>query len=168
MKKFDLGQTLTILANIGVIAGIVFLAIEIRDSRTAILAQTQDSITDGWLALNLATISDPQVGLDFQKGLCEPEQLNSLEATRFSMQLRAMFNQYRRIYRLYEKGLLDPDEWALYGTEASQFLRSPGGVSHFSGNALEPDLRAAIESFSDQSSNVSLRLDGGSQTLCSG
>ena len=30
MKKIDLGQTITILANVGVIAGIVFLAVEVR------------------------------------------------------------------------------------------------------------------------------------------
>jgi hypothetical protein len=32
MKKIDLGQTITILANIGVVAGIVFLAIEIQQN----------------------------------------------------------------------------------------------------------------------------------------
>jgi len=33
MKKIDLGQTIGILANIGVIAGIVFLAIEVRQNQ---------------------------------------------------------------------------------------------------------------------------------------
>jgi hypothetical protein len=32
MKKIDLGQTITILANIGVIVGIGFLAIEIQQT----------------------------------------------------------------------------------------------------------------------------------------
>jgi hypothetical protein len=32
MKKIDLGQTITILANVGVIAGIVFLAIELQQN----------------------------------------------------------------------------------------------------------------------------------------
>ncbi len=32
MKKIDLGQTISILANFGVIAGIVFLGLEIRQS----------------------------------------------------------------------------------------------------------------------------------------
>ena len=30
LKKIDLGQTISILANVGVIAGIVFLAVELR------------------------------------------------------------------------------------------------------------------------------------------
>jgi len=32
LKKFDLGQTVSILANLGVIAGIVFLGIELRQT----------------------------------------------------------------------------------------------------------------------------------------
>ena len=32
MKKIELGQTITILANVGVISGIVFLAIELRQN----------------------------------------------------------------------------------------------------------------------------------------
>ncbi len=32
MKKLDLGQTITILANVGVIAGIVFLGYELRQN----------------------------------------------------------------------------------------------------------------------------------------
>ena len=33
MKKLDLGQTVTILANVGIIAGIVFLGIEFHAPR---------------------------------------------------------------------------------------------------------------------------------------
>ena len=167
MQKIDWTQTITILANIGVLLGIVFLAIEIRDSRIATLAQTQDSVADGFLSLNLATITDPEIGLTFQRGLCDPEGLSNLEATRFSMQLRALFNQFRRIYRLYEQGLLDEQAWNLYGTEAYQFMTSPGGRWHFSINELEPDLRGAIEQLSDRESNVSLMPGQYSRGLCS-
>ncbi len=39
MKKIDPGQTITILANIGVIAGIVFLGVELRQTQRAMQAQ---------------------------------------------------------------------------------------------------------------------------------
>ena len=39
MKKIDLGQTIQILANIGVIAGIVFLAFELRQNNKALQTQ---------------------------------------------------------------------------------------------------------------------------------
>ncbi len=41
MKKIDLGQTITILANVGVIAGIVFLAVELRQNNTLMAAQAR-------------------------------------------------------------------------------------------------------------------------------
>ena len=38
MKKIDLGQTITILANVGVIAGIVFLAFELQQNNELLAA----------------------------------------------------------------------------------------------------------------------------------
>ncbi len=166
MNLDKVNQWLTLLANVGVLVGIVFLAVELRNSSSAISAQTQDSIADGFITLNLATITNPEIGLTFQKGLCEPEELTDLEATRFSMQMRALFNQFRRVYRLYEQELLDDRAWELYGTEAFHFMTSPGGEWHFSANELETDLRVAIESFSQRASNVNMQPGRKSQSLC--
>ena len=41
MKKIDLGQTISILANIGVIAGIIFLAIEIQQNNELLVSQAR-------------------------------------------------------------------------------------------------------------------------------
>ena len=41
MKKIDLGQTVSILANIGVIAGIVFLAFELQQNNRLMAAQAR-------------------------------------------------------------------------------------------------------------------------------
>ena len=43
MKKIDLGQAIGILANVGVIAGIVFLGVELRQTQQAIAAQAYQS-----------------------------------------------------------------------------------------------------------------------------
>ena len=43
-KKFDLGQTVSVLANIGVIAGIIFLAVEIRQNSDQLNVQARQSI----------------------------------------------------------------------------------------------------------------------------
>ena len=45
MKKIDVVQSLSIIANIGVIVGIVFLAVEIRETNTqATIATVQDVV----------------------------------------------------------------------------------------------------------------------------
>ena len=41
MKKIDLGQTIQILANIGVLAGIVFLAIELRQNNELLASEAR-------------------------------------------------------------------------------------------------------------------------------
>ena len=46
-----LNQWLTLLANIGVIAGIVFLGVEIRQNTEMIQSQTRDSITEKQIAV---------------------------------------------------------------------------------------------------------------------
>ena len=51
-----LNQRLTLIANISVVLGIIFLAVELRQNTEAIQAQTGDSITEnqmtylGWVA----------------------------------------------------------------------------------------------------------------------
>jgi large-conductance mechanosensitive channel len=45
MRKIDLGQTINTFANIGVIAGILFLAIEIRASTRATQASSIQTAT---------------------------------------------------------------------------------------------------------------------------
>ena len=41
MKKIDLGQTITILANVGVVVGIAFLAFELRQNNVALSLQAR-------------------------------------------------------------------------------------------------------------------------------
>ena len=41
MKKLDLGQSITILANVGVIAGIIFLAVELRQNNEFMAAEAR-------------------------------------------------------------------------------------------------------------------------------
>ena len=56
MKKRDLGQAVTILANIGVIAGIVFLGVELRQNNELMEAQARQTTNELGLqfALNLS------------------------------------------------------------------------------------------------------------------
>ncbi len=46
MKKIALGQTITILANLGVIAGIAFLAVELQQNNELLAAQARSDLTD--------------------------------------------------------------------------------------------------------------------------
>lgn len=49
MQKLNLGQNLGLLANVGVIASIVFLGIELRQSQLVDRSQGATSIDSGYL-----------------------------------------------------------------------------------------------------------------------
>jgi hypothetical protein len=51
MKKIDVAQTLSILANLGVIAGIIFLGFELRQNNTLMASQSRANQTEQVLAL---------------------------------------------------------------------------------------------------------------------
>ena len=61
MKKIDLGQTITILANIGVIAGIVFLAVELRQNNEIQSAQVRSTRVDNRAAITEMLFENPEV-----------------------------------------------------------------------------------------------------------
>ena len=58
MKKLDLGQTITILANLGVIAGIVFLGLELRQTQSAMQAQAYQTRALDGIAWNFEIAKD--------------------------------------------------------------------------------------------------------------
>lgn len=59
MKKIDLGQTITVLANMGVIAGIVFLAIELQQNNRLLAAQAEYIVLQN--RSDLDVINDPDL-----------------------------------------------------------------------------------------------------------
>ena len=99
MKKIDLGQTVGILANIGVIVGIVFLAIEIRQNNELMEADARFNrlslSTEAYNLLStnreLATI---QVKVANKEGLTEVEAFQaSMAEMRFLLNMEWMFNE---------------------------------------------------------------------------
>ena len=61
MKKIDLGQAITILANMGVIAGIVFLGIELRQNNELLSAEARATRLSVRLNENQLPIENPDL-----------------------------------------------------------------------------------------------------------
>jgi len=149
MKKIDLAQTIGILANVGVLFGIVFLAFEVRQTGDALHAQMADSVAGGFITLNMATISDPQVANVWITGLYQPDSLTTTEAVQFSMYMRGLFNQYERLHDLYEIGLMDETDWEFHAREIVAINSMPGGRAHRERNEMSPKLAQGIAPYLD-------------------
>jgi hypothetical protein len=119
MKKIDVGRTVNTLANIGVIAGIVFLAIEIR--------QNQALLDEGnRIDQRALEISSLERFSDFRSQLAEDEQLaeiwlkgvadndlNDVESLRFQQLCQNLFWTNGVMAKHFsESGMTDVETWA--------------------------------------------------------
>ena len=121
MKKIDLGQAIAILANVGVIAGIAFLAFELRQNTQAVeLASAQSYLTGGSeLDLRVATdrnLASLLISGDSQQPLDPVEQL---QLERFTY---AVFRQWETAQYLNSIGALDESLWLAYRQEIKKLL----------------------------------------------
>lgn len=89
MKKIDLGQTIQILANIGVIAGILFLAVEIRTNTQMNRIAIQQAFSANWLQINSQLAGDVDLAALIVKAY-SGEQLLPDEAVRFAAMFGSM------------------------------------------------------------------------------
>jgi len=152
MNVDKLNSWLGVLASIGVLIGIVFLAIEIRHASNAAQAQMLDSVADGFNTVNMAVISDPQVARVWIVGLYEPKNLSDAEAVQFAMILRALGNQFQRLMQLNDLGLITDYEWDLNAEQLAGLLSTPGGKLFVESNKKEfpRPLMGEIQPYLDQ------------------
>ncbi len=84
MNKIDLGQTIQILANIGVIAGIGFLGLELRQNSEQLELQSYQSWVAANLQLNMAATN--QAGSEtLALGVADSANLNNENFIGFAM-----------------------------------------------------------------------------------
>jgi len=108
MKKIDLGQTIQILANVGVIAGIVFLAVELDQNSDQMTAQTRNNVAQSVID-NIQMGMDPRLvaaTLKLQRG----EPLTGEEAFLMDQLANATLRLWENTFYQYRVGLFDEEE----------------------------------------------------------
>ena len=116
MKKLDLAQTITVLANVGVIAGIVFLGIEMRQSQRIALSDMYINTVANQIETHNAIADNSEIWSKGNAG----EELTPAEFAIFSGQVRTINDmawyaiQVDLQMGLDEAASIDVAEFALY------------------------------------------------------
>ena len=148
MKNWN--ERLTIVANLAVIAGIVFLAAEVRQNTRAIRAQTRDSVTEkqmeyyGWVATN------PELARVFEKGnQIGPSGLDreSGEFVMYVYAVQGILREYENSYYQYQEGLFSNEEFEVRLDRWRVGLALKGWQELWAGSRLgfSPEFRAEID-----------------------
>ena len=109
-----LNERLTLIANISVVLGIIFLAVELRQNTQAIQAQTRDSLTEKQMQYMLSIAANPELAEVWIQGTVEGESVwaDSLGAAgMYDTLMQAIFREWENSHYQYERGLFTEDEF---------------------------------------------------------
>ncbi len=106
MKKIDVGQTIGILANLGVVAGILFLVVEIQQNTETLQAEMRFNASERSTDAVEQFVSNPQLVsayVKFERG----DSLSREEDIVLSFYARRIFASWRWIYGEIQRGTMD-------------------------------------------------------------
>lgn len=121
MARLDVGQRIQLLANVGVLAGVLFLAYELRQNTIATQMMAVDSyLTNaGSLSTFIAgTDGFAEIVLKAQQG----QQLSDAEALRLDVFSIHVLRTYQNVHFQYLNGVLDEELWESYRSNLARTL----------------------------------------------
>jgi hypothetical protein len=116
LKKLDLGQILGIVANLGVLLGILLLIYKLAQNRQMMRAQTRTVIADGLQTFLTAVGSDPQIAPVYVRGSLGDarrfgDALSEAERAQYALLVNAAFSYFENVHYQYRNGLYDESEF---------------------------------------------------------
>ena len=108
--KIDIGRAVNTLANLGVIAGIVFLAFELRQNNEMMRAQTRGELSRDTIELLSINMNDAAYADVLMRGN-DGEELSDVERYQYELHRNAFIWLWENITYQYEIGLYDEAEF---------------------------------------------------------
>lgn len=130
MEKQRIGQTMAFLANLGVIAGIVLLAYEMRQNTIAIKSTASQGIQNQLAALYEMAATDPMMDI-YMRGMADYSALTPLERAKFNAYLSNVMSSMENLYALVEEGSYDKARAQGWWLILRSILEFPGGRQHW-------------------------------------
>lgn len=126
MNLDSLNKWLTLAANIGVIAGIIFLGLELNQNTTAVQSASRQESLNAELWVFEQLIDYPALSLrptDRELSAEQKRQNNNL--------MNAFFRIRENLWFQYKNGVLDESTWVSYRDTFVNFLNDGEGIRSF-------------------------------------
>ena len=105
-------ERLTLIANLSVVAGVVFLAAEMRQNTSAIQAQTRDSITEKQMQWLESIYASEEIAELLRVGSSQGyAEFSPAQARRFNLIQQANFREWENSFYQYQRGLFTGAEF---------------------------------------------------------
>ena len=130
MKKIDVGHAIAVLANIGVLAGIVFLAIELRQNTVAVRSEASQGI-QGQIADVYSLMATDRIADIYRRGAVDPDQIDPTERVIFNAFVSKMLVSYENLFALVAEGSYDESRARGYWQLLRNVLQYEGTRQHW-------------------------------------
>jgi hypothetical protein len=120
MKREHVVQSIGVLANVGVLAGIVFLAIEVRQNTSAQFAESRQAVLSASREEIILTMEDPSLVL----ALTNSDPLTAEENIRVDGFLSVVLRAREFAWLQYRDGVIDDAQWNTEFNVLAAFLDS--------------------------------------------
>jgi hypothetical protein len=122
------GATGEWIGALAVIATLFYLTTQIRHQTTSINVSLQEGVLEGFNQAHLIFAESEELSGIFTMGLYHPDELSDNQAVQFQFMFRLYINQFLKIYRLHEQGLLSAEDWEGHASFSSFLVNTPGGT----------------------------------------
>ena len=149
--NFDkINKWLSLLGNIGVVFGLIFLVIEIQNNSKTTEAQTRDSVADKLITWQLAISANEFTANAFYKGWTD-EELTPAELMAYTQLVQSSLRMWENEWYQYQIGLYSKEEFLprLERMESSMSICSFKRIWG-NGNLYSPSFRELINGLIDK------------------
>jgi hypothetical protein len=114
MKKINFGQTITILANVGVIAGIGLLALELAQNNELLTAEARSTRAGIRNEVRIIYLENPDL-IDVLYQARRQETLTEEENYQLRSLMAITMNNLQYVYVEYQEGLISEEDLGVFG-----------------------------------------------------
>jgi hypothetical protein len=125
MRKVDLGQVVGTVANVAVVAGIIFLGIEIR--QTGMAVQDNSHLSSIEFSRDVRQqLFDPGFAAVYEQALANYDGLSPLEKRQFAVFVHSHINLWEYAFHANSRGTMPEANWILWDNWMRTEIVKPG------------------------------------------
>ena len=162
-----IGAIAELLGAIGVIASLVYLATQIRQSREQMSQNTRALRVSSYQrhreeavgTFHIATTDRTLLGV-IRKGIASFDDLDEADAHQFMFWAAGAMYSFENAHYLFRTGMLDADRWELQRASLREFFANPGYVEWWRATPLPlgPEFIALVDEILTESATATSEL----------
>ena len=152
MKSIRLGEAIQILSNIGVLAGIVFLAYEIHQNTVSTQLSAAQNYLGSSYQMSMHFAENPELAGLVTKSMTNPDQLSPIEAFQLDRLQFSTLRTWQNMHYQYITHVLGEDFWLPQRRFIKSTLNANGSLraywkanAHFYTSAFNEEVQKIVQ-----------------------